>query len=135
MRFYSTWCWLVAAVISSHVVPSLLSAQITAAPENSAPNLVERPAFFPLQRSDATIPTPSPPVIGAVRTSVSVPSPRAGTWVGAIGGATVGGFYAWGLGGEGWLRDSDTPKMILAGAAVGAAVGYTVDLIVHQLRR
>lgn len=64
-----------------------------------------------------------------------MPGPRVGTWVGAIGGAAVGGFYAWGLGGEGWLRHSDTPKMILAGAAVGAAVGYTVDFIVHQLRR
>jgi hypothetical protein len=128
----ATFCRLLAAALLCVAFP--MGAQEATAPPVSARTLAAQPTslLFPRTVADGSTSLDEPTSVA--RPLLSVPRPGLGTGVGVLGGAAVGGFYAWGLGGEGWLGHSDTPKMILAGAVTGAILGYTVDFILHQFR-
>ncbi len=131
MSASATFCRLLAAALLCVALP--IGAQEATAPPVSARILAAQPTplLFPRSVADGSRLDEHTSV---ARPLLSVPRPGLGTGVGVLGGAVVGGFYAWGFGGEGWLGHSDTPKMFLAGAVTGAILGYTVDLILHQFR-
>lgn len=121
MRFIT----LILSLCTSLLVPGLLHAQSDGEPADSARSWVERTEPMTLAMPYASLASRSPPPVPGA-TAVSL---YPGVTGAIVGGAGVGGFYAWGLGASG----SDVPKMLLAGAVVGAAAGYLVDVSVHFL--
>lgn len=131
MSASATFCRLLTAALLCVAFP--IGAQETTAPPVSARTLAAQPTslLFPRTVADGSSLDEHTSV---ARPLLSVPRPGLGTAVGVLGGAAMGGFFARGMGGEGWLGHSDTPKVILIGAVYGAILGYTVDFILHQFR-
>lgn len=127
-------CWLLAFLVLGLVTPSRVDAQIARAPADSMKHTVQNSHASRFQPGGETsVVAPDPSAVAATAAGL-LPVPRLGAWIGIASGAVVGAVYAWGLGGEGWLGDTDTAGMVLVGAVAGAVIGYAIDVVVHTFR-